>query len=126
MARKEETLNVDQEKKINRVEWTLPERFDRSNTSMFVPYIRHDELIVFRKALSFAPDSDSVVELQLREQSNRKLRRSKDEVSIGRFKGSGKHNEENDDVGDGESSTSSLDDIAVAEHFSRNKKRRRG
>jgi hypothetical protein len=125
MARKEETQpsQVKTEQNLNKIQWTLPDKLEKSTMSVFAPYIRHDENVVFRKALSFSSESDSIAELRIREKrSSSKKSKNVMAAEFGRFKGRGNNaNDEEDDDG----SVSSLDDVAVAEHFLKNKHKRR-
>jgi len=119
MARKEkpQEVSIRKESKINSTQSQLPETTEPLALSIFASHVSRPTPIVFRKALSFSNESDVLAEIKLRERSRKK--------STGAEKEMGRFRSKDQRVYDKESSVSTVDDRVVAQHFARNKKRRR-
>ena len=107
------------------VRWDLPSVSETS--SIFEPNLRKPKKILFRTALTFTKDSDACAELRylLKKHKSKKTKNprllSKD---FGRFKAS-KYSQKLDSEDEDEKEDSSLDDLEVAKHFEKMKRRRK-
>ena len=127
MARKDEQVKeskkIKEEVKLGSIQWKLPETTKVTASSVFAPTVNKPCEIVFRNALGFSFESDALAEIRMREKKHRKSKKGRSSTTdFGRFKSQDHqrvYNEEEDD-----DEEDSVDDVEVAKHFQRNKKKR--
>jgi len=124
MSRKEEPSSIVKSSKAQgALSWVLPETSNLA--SVFSSAMSNSSSkIVYRRAIEFSNSSDAMKELVFREiltavNQQRTKKRVRGDVALGRFRSSNAVQE------DEASSVSSVDDVDIAKHFARNRKKNR-